>query len=372
MYNMAIYGMKDAANLIFKNKATGNIDLYIDYANATSSEWTSEAVFATRKGTNAIRWDGARNGTLTLDTELFDLSLLAMLMGSDIEEGSANVFERKQGTLDGTRALEIGDALSIKPESISVVKLKGAYDTEHDGRPLYNASNAALRLPAQLRDVSIAVNDTTAKINFPSVNDADGYLIMRDGEVVSDTEAREFVDTGLTPETPYEYTVRAYNAFGRGPLSAAVEATTAVEGVKDVTVVTATQQARIAAANNVGEVAPPTTGEVTYSYSNGVITFTEEAVPGDTYAVYFMNTVHNARKLTISSNKFADSYEIYANATIRPQDGSADQLIQIKYFNAKPQPNFTLTQSATEPTSFSIVFDIMPQGDDLAEFVIVQ
>ena len=48
---MATYGMKDAANLTLVNKKTGNIDLFLDYANATSSEWTSERVFATKKGT---------------------------------------------------------------------------------------------------------------------------------------------------------------------------------------------------------------------------------------------------------------------------------------------------------------------------------
>ena len=46
---MSIYGMKDAADLILVNKATGLVDLYIDYANATTSEWTSESVYATKK-----------------------------------------------------------------------------------------------------------------------------------------------------------------------------------------------------------------------------------------------------------------------------------------------------------------------------------
>lgn len=43
------YGMKDAADLILVDLATKMPALLVDYANATSSEWTAESVYANKK-----------------------------------------------------------------------------------------------------------------------------------------------------------------------------------------------------------------------------------------------------------------------------------------------------------------------------------
>ena len=364
---MAIYGMKDAANLIMVDKKTGQPAMYIDYANATSTEWTSEAVFATQKGSNAIRWDGARNGTLTLETETFEFGLLAMVMGSDIAKGRSNIFERLVGKIDKTRKVKIGEAISIDSDTLSVIKLKKD-EVEHDGAALYNATTATNNLPAQVKDVTVAVNATTAKVNFPKVATAEAYQVLRDGSVVGTVTTNEFVDTGLTPAKAYEYVIVPTNTFGKGAASAKVVPTTSASGVTDLTQFVATAQAKIDAASNIGEVKPPETGVVTYSYTDGVITFSEEAVPTDVYAIYFMKNVENVRTLTIEANKFPGNFEIFADTKIRPADGTDDIVAQFHYFNAKPQSNFTLTQSATEPTSLSIVFDIMPEKGVLAEF----
>lgn len=364
---MAIYGMKDAANLILVSKKTKQPAMYIDYANATSSEWTSEAVFATKKGSNAIRWDGSRNGTLTLETELFDFGLLAMVMGSEVKAGRSDIFTRVDVTLPSDRKVKVGEAVSIDSASLSVIKLKEDM-IEHDGQPLYNASSAAANLPGQVKDVTVAVNDTTAKINFSRISTANSYQILRNGSVIGEVTATEFVDTGLKAETSYQYTVVAINDFGKAPASAVVKPTTATSGVTTLTQFVATPQDKIDSAKNTGEVNPPETGAVTYSYADGFLTFNAESVPGESYAVYFMNETENVRTLTIESDKFADSYEIFANTTIREDGTGNDTLVQMHYFNAKPQSNFTLTQSATEPTSLSIVFDLMPVGNKLAEF----
>ncbi|MBS4462300.1 fibronectin type III domain-containing protein [Aerococcaceae bacterium zg-B36] len=373
---MAIYGMKDAADLVLVNKRTKQPELYVNYANATSSEWSSESVYATKKGSNAIRWDSARNGTLTIDSELFDFGFLAMVMGSDIKMGRSNVFQRAEAVLDSTKRVAIGDASSIKPETISVIKLVKPGDVEHDGMPLFNASAATGNLPAQVRNVTVAVNKDTARITFSRANGADSYILMRNGSKVADLNTTSYTDTGLTKETEYTYEVRAVNEFGKGPLSAKVKPTTSAEGVEEFKTFTATSQDRNAAANNQGEVATPDTGEVTYSFTSGEIVFNDHAVVGDAYAIYYMQEVENVRTLTIDANKFADSYEIYATSKIRNQEDGNDSMVEIHYFNAKPQSNFTLTQSATEPTSLSVVFDLMPttvKGNDiLAEFKVIE
>ena len=101
------------------------------------------------------------------------------------------------------------------------------------------------------------------------------------------------------------------------------------------------------------------------------ITLSENSVPGDTYAIYYLEKA-NGRTISIKSDKFAGSYEIFATAQIREQETGRDELVQIHYFNAKPQSNFTLTQDATAPASLSIVFDLLPSGNDLAEFKVVK
>ena len=368
---MSIYGMKDASDLILVNKATGLVDLYIDYANATTSEWTSESVYATKKGANAIRWDGSRSGTLTVDTELFDFNLLTMVMGAEVTEGQTDIMQRAQGTLDSTRTIALGSGLNIDPATISVVKTKGANDPEHDGVPLFNASAAKNNLPRQVVGLAVTYNDTSARIDFSAVNGATAYEVYRDGSKIAETELNQYTDNGLTPATQYVYVVAAKNAYGTGAQSAAVTLTTSAAGEKTTTTATSTSQERIKAADNVGQVATPQDGEVTYTYSAGNVTLSENAVPGDTYAIYYLEKA-NGRTISIKSDKFAGSYEIFATAQIREQETGRDELVQIHYFNAKPQSNFTLTQDATAPASLSIVFDLLPSGNDLAEFKVVK
>lgn len=366
-----IYGIRDAADLILWNKRTKRVEMFVNYANATSSEWTSESVYATAKGSNAIRWDGSRNGTLTLDTEVFDIGLIAMMVGSDIKSGRSDIMQREDAVLDSTRAIRLEGTFAIVPESVAVVRLNSIDDPSHAGEPLHNSSSAVLNLPKQVKDVSVVVTDTTARINFPRVAESDGYVVMRGGEEIADTQQNEYIVTGLTAATPYEFTVRATNQFGRGPVSAVVEATTSAEGVTEPVTFTATNAAKNTAISNTGEVVAPEAGVITYSLVDGVIQFSEDAVIGDAYAVYYMEGVDGVRTLEISADKFSDNYEIWATATMRERDTGADELIQIRYYNAKPQSNFTLTQSATDPTSLSIIFDLLPQGGKLADFHIL-
>lgn len=369
---MAIYGMKDAANLVIIDKVTGLPVLYIDYANATSSEWSSEAVYATKKGTNAIRWDNARTGTLTLDTELFDFGLLAMVMGSDVKEGKSDIFTRVEAGLDESRTIDLGVDSEIELETISVIKLKQDL-VEHDGLPLPNETGENGSLPKQIIQVNVAANDTTAKITFGKSDKADRYIIKRDGEVVGEPTSNSFVDNGLTPEKKVTYTVTPANSFGKAPESPVVEVTTTADGVKEFATFAPTAQAIKNAEKNKGEVTSAGAGSVAWSYADGEIKFNKNALPGEHYAVYFMEATENVRSISIHADKYPGNYEIFANATIREQETGKDELVQIHYKNAKPQSNFSLTQSASEPTNLSVVFDLFPDTkQELAEIKVVQ
>lgn len=366
---MATYGMRDAANLTFVNKKTGNIDLFLDYANATSTEWTSDRVYATKKGTNAIAWDTGRVGTLTIDSELFDLSYLAMILGSDITKGTNQVIKRKVYDVEESRGVKVSGNVDL--ESVSVVKV--AEDgVEHEGLPLQSTTSQLLQLPSIVKNVVASANDKTAKITFDGSERASSYEIRRDGEIVGTVTAKTFTDTGLTPATAYEYTVTAVNDFGSSAVSAVVKAKTSAVGVTDFTPHNATPEAIALAEKESGVLNVEAENAVTFNIAGDRVQLSEKAVIGEKYAIYFMENVENVRSLEISADKFAGSYEIYADATIRNQTNGEDEFVQWKYLNARPQSNLTITQNATEPTALSVVFDLLAgEGNNLAEMKVI-
>lgn len=366
---MATYGMRDAANLTFVNKKTGNIDLFLDYANATSTEWTSDRVYAMKKGTNAIAWDTGRVGTLTIDSELFDLSYLAMILGSDITKGTNQVIKRKVYDVEESRGVKVSGNVDL--ESVSVVKV--AEDgVEHEGLPLQSTTSQLLQLPSIVKNVVASANDKTAKITFDGSERASSYEIRRDGEIVGTVTAKTFTDTGLTPATAYEYTVTAVNDFGSSAVSAVVKAKTSAIGVTDFTPHNATPEAIALAEKESGVLNVEAENAVTFNIAGDRVQLSEKAVIGEKYAIYFMENVENVRSLEISADKFAGSYEIYADATIRNQTNGEDEFVQWKYLNARPQSNLTITQNATEPTALSVVFDLLAgEGNNLAEMKVV-
>lgn len=64
------YAISDSANFYLKEKKTGQIALYTKYANSTSTEFTSEQIYANAKGTRAVRFDYNKQGTMTVALEV--------------------------------------------------------------------------------------------------------------------------------------------------------------------------------------------------------------------------------------------------------------------------------------------------------------
>lgn len=252
---MATYGIKDCANLTLFSKATGNPELFSDYANVSTNEWTSERVFANAKGARSIAWDADKQGTLVVETEVFDLKWLAIVAGSDLKKNAeTTIAKREIVRVDASKkAMLKGSPIA---NSVSLVPV-GADEIEHVGEPL--------------------------------------VLI---------TEA-------------------------------------------------------------------PTTGQATIS-GNEITFATDEAV-GTAYAVYYIVAQTGAKIITISSDKFPEAYRIVADALIREKESGRDEFVQIEYPNARPQGNFTVTMSATEPTNLSITFDLFPDKEkNLATYKIIE
>ena len=109
---MAIYGIKDAADLIVKKKKDGKVLLSADYCNTTTNDWTSERVYAMKKGVKAIGWDGNKESTLQLEMEIFDLAWIAMMTGSDFVNGATDIMKREVLTVTSGKVV-----LNKKPKS---------------------------------------------------------------------------------------------------------------------------------------------------------------------------------------------------------------------------------------------------------------
>lgn len=367
---MATYGIKDSANMIFKNLKSGNIDLFMDYANVTTNEWTSDRVYATKKGTNAIAWDNSREGTLAVETETFDWNYLAMIVGSEVAEGKTDIMQREVYTVNSSRALEIEGI--VDPNSVSVIKLKED-KVEHDGTPIPSATGNRDLLPVIARNVVAAANDDSVILTWDASIGAESYEVSRDGDVIAVVANNTFRDDGLTPETEYEYTVLAINEYGKAPLSAVVEVETSESGTNTRTPFEARNSAIEEAEGKEGELSDLAGSLPTFEFADGKVRFNENANIGDSYAIYYQEEVQEARTITISSDKFPDSYEIWGDAYARRSADGVDEFIQIHYFNARPQSNFTFTQSASDPTSLSVTFDLFPNGNnDMAEYKLIK
>lgn len=256
---MALYGIKDCANLQLFDKATGKPELFADYANVSTNEWSSERVFANSKGTRAIAWDYNRQGTLAVEMEVFDLKWLALVAGSELKQGEANIAKREVVKVGADQTATLTGAPLTG--SVQVVPV-GADEIEHTGEPL--------------EEVTV------------------------DGTTVTEVGTGQFEITGSD------------------------------------------------------------------------LAFATDAIEGTAYAVYYLVTDADVKTISIDADKFPKSFRVVADALIREKESGHDEFVQIEYFHAKPQSNFTVTMSATEPTNLSVTFDLFPNKDEkMAEYKVI-
>ena len=91
------YGLREVADLTFFDLETNKPFLYIDYALTSTNEHSAETVYATGGKGNPRRlaFDGNRQSTLTISTQVIDFRLISLLAGAEVEKGVTNVFKRE-------------------------------------------------------------------------------------------------------------------------------------------------------------------------------------------------------------------------------------------------------------------------------------
>lgn len=94
------FALKDACNVLITSRATNKPFLYADYLNSCSLSVSSEPVYARAKGINKITFDGAKTGTFTMETEIFEIKYLALILGGKVSKESGKFAKRHVGKVD--------------------------------------------------------------------------------------------------------------------------------------------------------------------------------------------------------------------------------------------------------------------------------
>jgi len=110
---------REVADLVFKDYKTQKPYFNFDFANVTTTELTSDRVKATggRGCPDRIGFDSKRTGTLTIETQITPMKLLAILAGQDISESA--IIPKKE-ILTSTTDTDVVITLSETPVENSV------------------------------------------------------------------------------------------------------------------------------------------------------------------------------------------------------------------------------------------------------------
>ncbi|MCI9976453.1 hypothetical protein JY742_10000 [Clostridioides difficile] len=123
---MMRFAIKDASNIIVKNRVSGKPLFYTEDLNTFNYKIDSESVYAKAKGANSIAFDGALTITLTMEQQVLQMNQLAMLLASDVVEETAKVGKRKLLVSDDAKKVTLENLRPVA-NSISV------YSVEKDG-----------------------------------------------------------------------------------------------------------------------------------------------------------------------------------------------------------------------------------------------
>ena len=175
-----LYGLKDCANLTVKSKETNKIKMYADYAKTSTIEFTSESVYAYNKNTKAVRWDKNREGTFKTTMEIFNMDIIAMLFGSELEEKQIPFMKREVCQVKGGKAtLTTQD--TIKTGTLAVYKLDSS-DMKS------NLKEQKVGTPTSSED-TYTISDKTITLNTTTFPDDTGYIACY---YMVDTNAQTF------------------------------------------------------------------------------------------------------------------------------------------------------------------------------------
>lgn len=137
---MGVFGVKNAGYITLTSLLTKKPELYIGYANSINLECSADQVFAKSQGVNALSWEGSKETTLTINTEMTSFALLGFIMGSKLSSKATDFYRREVVTLDTIDQVITLKEPTIVTDSVCVFEL--ALDGNTQGAELSTATVA--------------------------------------------------------------------------------------------------------------------------------------------------------------------------------------------------------------------------------------
>jgi hypothetical protein len=214
------YGLREVADLTFYDLTTNKPFLYMDYALTSNNEHSSDTTYLTGGKGNPRRlaFDGNKQSTLEVSTQVIDFRIIALLAGADVETGATNVFKRE--VLTGATTTGVTITLSETPVTGTVTVFPLSSDAVEGEEESITVSDSTVTITGGVAGTEYVAyyqfqSETTAeKISFKSTN------FPKYCKVVGDTLIKNEA-TGVNE--PFQMVANKAKAQGNFTLSMASE-----------------------------------------------------------------------------------------------------------------------------------------------------
>lgn len=100
-FQLGRYGLREVMYSQIYDYNSSTPLLYLEFPNNTQLEVSGETVYATggRGGPNIISFTGNRNGTFTIDTQIFTMSTIAILTGGQVLNEETDIYRVQNATV---------------------------------------------------------------------------------------------------------------------------------------------------------------------------------------------------------------------------------------------------------------------------------
>lgn len=207
-----LYALKDCANLrVDSSGSNGKTKLYVNYAQTSSIDFTSEQTFAKNKNVKAVRFDGNRESTFKTTMEVFAKDVIPLLFGKEYEKKSIPWAKREvlnvvsgSATMIGTPKVGTLQVYKVDPDDKLTHLAEQTVGTPTTTENKYSISGKVLTLNSTtfpdnngyivcyyFVDIE-SETFTVDNVTFPG-----GYVIYGDGQLKGTDQNDEYVQFKL-------------------------------------------------------------------------------------------------------------------------------------------------------------------------------
>lgn len=329
------YAYRESFDSHFFDFKTDKYLFTIEYAQTTENGWTSEPTYARGKaGAKVVTFNGNKESTYKMTTQLFPLQILAMFAGSDIETGKHEVY--KSELLDVNKDNYLAE----------IEILTGAT----------SSGNVTVVLSGVNHAVPVTASDTSSDVAtaIASVIDAHAnYTATASGSVITITPTSASnqltasvngTSTGVTGNTNISFD--AFVVLSKTPID------TNQDG--------AVTSADVGVVNYENNVETDSVNVLTVDVgTKKVILDTSKEISDTVRVVYQWKTTSDSHRISFKPDKFPKYVKIVSDTEFADENGDLVSVQETKY-KAQLKSNFTLSGSTTgDPTSLELDFDLL-------------